>query len=108
MNWSNILPLGRIPRGRPHWMPSWGSIISTLAVTRWRWKCGTFALHSVARELHRRYDARSLLRVPSPATGFSMKALADISSQLGLGLVAVTRTEAAELVVPSVVHWRQN
>jgi len=71
------------------------------------YKCGTYAVDQVAKALQRQFDSRYLLSVPSPATGFSMKTLADLSAQLGLGLVAVARGGDSRLVVPSVIHWEQ-
>ena len=38
----------------------------------------------------------------------SMASLSDIAKQYGLNLVAVRRTQGQEIIVPSVVHWRQN
>ena len=72
------------------------------------YKCGTYALDAVGRALHRAYNRSALLGIPSPATGFSMDVLATLSSQLQLGLVGVVRPVGGPLVVPSVVHWRQN
>src|SRR5437867_3770264 len=66
------------------------------------YKCGTFALDHVAQALGLKFDARALVSVPSPSSGFSMKALADLSTQLGLGLVPVARGTDTKLVVPSV------
>ncbi len=37
-----------------------------------------------------------------------MASLVDIAKQYGLHMVAVRRTAGQDLVVPSVVHWRQN
>jgi YD repeat-containing protein len=51
---------------------------------------------------------QSLVEVPSPTNGFSMAGLADLAKQYGLNLVAVRRTAGQDLIVPSVVHWRQN
>jgi len=62
----------------------------------------------VAKNLRLQYDPRAVLKVPSPTNGFSMKALADLSRQLGLGLVPVVRGTDTKLVVPSLVHWQQN
>jgi len=62
----------------------------------------------VAQALGLRYDARALVSVPSPETGFSVRMLADLSRELGLGLVPVFRENDDELVVPSVVHWMEN
>ncbi len=72
------------------------------------YKCGTFALNNAARALHLNYDVAALMDVPSPATGFSMQALSDLSTKLRLGLVPVHREAGQEIPVPSVVHWRQN
>jgi hypothetical protein len=49
------------------------------------YRCGTFALYAVARRFQVNYDASVLFRTPSPSTGFSMKSLADLSTQLGAG-----------------------
>ena len=72
------------------------------------YQCGTFALEAVARQNRSAYDALALLEVPSPASGFTMKNLDELSRQFQLGLVAVKRERGEELIVPSVVHWRQN
>jgi len=72
------------------------------------YSCGTFALYEVSQQLGINYDARTLLKIPSPSTGFSMKTLVDFSAQFGLGLVPAVREAGVELVVPSVIHWRQN
>ena len=71
------------------------------------YKCGTFALDHIGQTLGLQFDARALVSVPSPSSGFSMKALADLSTQLGLGLVPVSRGTDTKLVVPSVIHWEQ-
>ena len=49
-----------------------------------------------------------LVEIPSPVDGFSLAALADLTKEYGLGLVAVRRTQGQDLIVPSVIHWRQN
>ncbi|HEX5218777.1 MAG TPA: cysteine peptidase family C39 domain-containing protein [Verrucomicrobiae bacterium] len=72
------------------------------------YQCGTFAMYAVARELGLNHDASRLLRTPSPATGFSLATLTELSTQLGLGLVPVARVNGDELPVPSVIHWQQN
>jgi RHS repeat-associated protein len=72
------------------------------------YKCGTYALDQVARTLGFRYDARALVSLPSPDTGFSVKVLADLANELKLGLEPVLREAGEELVVPSVVHWSEN
>src|SRR5439155_14586305 len=72
------------------------------------YKCGIYALHNVAQALNLSYDAAALGSVPSPASGISVQALADLSGALNLGLVPVFRPAGGQLVVPSVVHWRQD
>ncbi len=72
------------------------------------YRCGTFALNAVARELQVKYDPTALLNLPSPASGFSLSYLAQLSTRFGLGLYAVGRTGGGEIPVPAVVHWRQN
>ena len=73
------------------------------------YRCGTFALKAVAGVLQpTNQDLESLVAVPSPTNGFSMANLLDLSKKYGLDLVAVRRTAGQELIVPSVVHWRQN
>jgi hypothetical protein len=54
------------------------------------YKCGTYALSRVAQTLGLPYDTRALVSVPSPESGFSVKMLADLSSELGLGMVVLT------------------
>ena len=51
------------------------------------YKCGIYALHNVAQALNLSYDAPALGSVPSPATGISVQALAELSAALHLGLV---------------------
>ncbi|HTV41864.1 MAG TPA: RHS repeat-associated core domain-containing protein [Candidatus Sulfotelmatobacter sp.] len=73
------------------------------------YRCGTFALKSVGEELEPTNRAlETLVQIPSPTNGFSMANLMDISKKYGLNLVAVRRTAGQDLIVPSVVHWRQN
>jgi YD repeat-containing protein len=92
-------------------------------------QCGNYALHQLAHALNRtnflaplgsESPAVKLLEVPSPSGGFTLKALAELADHNGLDLVAVKRPCAAkdstfdiphssfQLVVPSIVHWRQN
>jgi hypothetical protein len=73
------------------------------------YKCGVYALHNVMTVLKgRAYDAPGLTREPSTKMGFTIEALSQLSERYRLGLVAVKRERGDELVVPSVVHWRQN
>jgi len=70
--------------------------------------CGVALLDAVGQRLGLAYDQRALLSVQSPPEGLSLKALADLARDFGLGLVPVARLAGQELVVPSVVHWREN
>jgi RHS repeat-associated protein len=72
------------------------------------YQCGTFALFNAASALNMKQQASPLRQVPSPAEGFSLKTLNELSVAYNLGFVAVKREAGAELVVPSVVHWKQN
>jgi hypothetical protein len=72
------------------------------------YQCGTFALELVARQLGINHDSLALGTIPSPASGFSMRNLADFSQQFGLGLVPVLRGQGAPIPVPAVIHWQQN
>ncbi len=72
------------------------------------YRCGTFALKAVGGVLESNQDLEGLVQIPSPTNGFSMTTLVDLAKQYGLNLVAVRRTAGQDLIVPSVVHWRQN
>lgn len=72
-------------------------------------RCGTFALKAIGNVMQPTNQAlESLVEVPSPTNGFSMAGLLDLAKKHGLNLVAVRRTTGQDLIVPSVVHWRQN
>ena len=71
-------------------------------------RCGTLALANVGRELFGpTKEVEALVDLPSPSTGFSMAALAKLSDEHKLGLVPVHR-KGNEIIVPSVVHWKDN
>ena len=73
------------------------------------YRCGTFALKAVGEKLQPSNRAlENLPEIASPTNGFSMAALVDMAKEYGLNMVAVRRTQGQELIVPSVVHWRQN
>src|SRR5579862_8068701 len=72
------------------------------------YRCGTLALYHAAEQLKLGEQAVPLLHVPSPATGFSLKALGDLSSKLGLDFVPVKRNTGQAIVLPCVVHWKEN
>ncbi len=72
-------------------------------------RCGTFALKAVGLSLQpTNHGFDELVAIPSPTNGFSMEQLIGIANQHGLDMVAVRRTKGQDLIVPSVVHWRQN
>ncbi len=72
------------------------------------YKCGIYALNRVAQALQLRYRRGELLQTPSQPSGFSLQELQEISQRFELGLVAVQRAEtSSQIIVPSVVHWRQ-
>lgn len=73
------------------------------------YRCGTFALKAVGGVLQPGNQAlESLVEVPSPTNGFSLAGLLDLAKQYGMNMVAVRRTAGQDLIVPSVIHWRQN
>ena len=72
------------------------------------YRCGTLALYHAAEALQLDGQARPLLEVPSPSTGFTVQALSELSAKLGLGFVPMKRDTGEALVLPSVVHWKQN
>jgi len=72
------------------------------------YRCGTFALTAIGNAMGKRFDANALRDIPSPQTGFSFAQLADLAKQYNFDLVPAHRISRTELVVPSIVHWRQN
>jgi len=73
------------------------------------YRCGTLALKAVGLTLEPTNTAlQSLVEIGSPVDGFSMSGLAELTKQYGLDLVAVRRTQGDDLIVPSLIHWRQN
>lgn len=79
---------------------SWARTREALAEMQSRpgisYKCGTFALNAVASQLYSRYDAKGILDIPSPPTGFSMAMLSEISSRFGLRLIPIERASEDE------------
>jgi RHS repeat-associated protein len=72
-------------------------------------KCGTFALGNVGRVLNGpKYSSKDIDETPSPTCGFSMTKLVELSDNAGLDLVPVEWSGDKKLVVPSVVHWKEN
>jgi RHS repeat-associated protein len=74
------------------------------------YRCGTLAVVGVGRALALpNVDLRMVMETPSPESGFSLSMLGALSAGAGLPLVPLLRPVGDErLVVPSVVHWRQN
>ncbi|MDX1952628.1 MAG: cysteine peptidase family C39 domain-containing protein [Verrucomicrobiota bacterium] len=72
------------------------------------YQCGTFALNNLATVLYGNHDRKAILDTPSPVTGFSVLMLVEMAQTLRMSIVAVDRGEDTEIVVPSVVHWKQN
>jgi YD repeat-containing protein len=124
-HWTRLLAsLGRIETLVPLFDENKNRALDSFVLTKWlrtreavatmgkdpaiAYQCGTLALFNAASVLNLRAQAHPLLEVPSPVTGFSIKALSDLSTQYGLGFVPVKRESGTALVVPSVVHWSQN
>ena len=73
------------------------------------YRCGTFALKALGQQMQPgKASLESLVDEPSPLNGFTVEVLLRLAETNGLNLVAVHRPKGAELIVPSVVHWRQN
>src|SRR5207249_1326696 len=74
-----------------------------------RYRCRTYALGRVTELLYRTSSLNPTLgRLPSPSVGFSLQQLADIAEQSGIGMVPVNWGDHPQLVVPSVIHWKEN
>ena len=72
-------------------------------------RCGTYALNAVAETLSPTNAFRRLIRTPAPRTGFSLASLEEMAASNHLDLVAAERPAGQdELVVPSVVHEKQD
>lgn len=73
------------------------------------YRCGSLAHYNVGLVLKGpKFNVKGPLDTPSPETGFSLAALAELSRRFDLGVVPVRRNaDSQELVVPSVVDWRQ-
>lgn len=72
------------------------------------YRCGTYALDAVARAVSGKDYFKQIWEQPSPPAGFSMADLVTFASSNHLNMVAVDRPAGRDLVVPSVVHWKQN
>ena len=72
-------------------------------------RCGIYALNSVALALkNSAYDPKQLTMASAPATGFSMSKLVELAKRAKVDLVAAQWGKGKTLVVPSVVHWKEN
>jgi RHS repeat-associated protein len=70
-------------------------------------KCGTFALMNLGRELKGNgFDVRAIDNVPSPASGFSLARVLELANQAELDLVAAAWDQPKNIVVPSIIHWK--
>jgi RHS repeat-associated protein len=72
------------------------------------YRCGTFALNAVSKALTGNDHFTEIVQLKSPASGFSMAKLLEIADSNRLNLVAAERSSGEDLVVPCVVHWKQN
>jgi len=72
-------------------------------------RCGTYALSEVSKALGGDPAIYMQLReIPSPPTGFSMAQLMSFVDANNLHMLPVRRPQGKTLVVPSVIHWKEN
>jgi hypothetical protein len=94
------------------WQHKWNKSLGSFAMMKRRpevsYRCGTLALMRVGRILGAAVGSGELAEIPSPSTGFSLSSLLAMAAQRGIAVEAVERVSGTELVVPSVVHWKQN
>jgi hypothetical protein len=126
-NWTDLLSsLGRLeqlkeliavgdgwhfvnPQDRNEFRGAKNSYFLMLEHPEMAYRCGTFALKAAGGVLKPNDPAlENLVEEPSPTNGFSMAALEDLAKKYGLDMVAVRRTAGQNLIVPSIIHWRQN
>jgi RHS repeat-associated protein len=73
------------------------------------YRCGTLAMANVCFMLYgTNFNLRALSQIRSTTNGFALGQLEAFSQQLNLGLVPVRRPASADLIVPSVVNWKQH
>jgi RHS repeat-associated protein len=73
------------------------------------YRCGSYALGFLAKALHLSHaTVTNLFATDSPNGGFHISQLLQLGQSNNLELAAVRRPVGAEIVVPSVVHWRLN
>ena len=72
-------------------------------------KCGTYALMNVGRVLKgSTFSIRAIDKVPSPVTGFTMAKLVELANASGLDLIPMKWDTSGTLVVPSIIHWKED
>jgi len=73
------------------------------------YRCGTYALHQVGRMIKgTNFNGKVIGGALSPHAGFTMSKLVELAGQSEMPVVAVQRQGNAEIIVPSVVHWKQD
>ncbi len=73
------------------------------------YRCGSFALAHIATALGAKQSViRNLYETESPGGGFTMAELLKLARTNGLEVKAVQKPAGADLVVPSIVHWKLN
>lgn len=72
-------------------------------------RCGSLALFNVATALGVEGEKlKEVMLMDSPHVGFSIDELHELSIKLGLNLRPVFLNNKNKLIVPSVVHWKEN
>jgi len=80
-----------------------------LTSTDTHFRCGTYALAEVGNIISKgNFNNQLLNQISSPSTGFSAAKLVEIGTLCGAELVAVRWTDKHEIVVPCVIHWKDN
>jgi hypothetical protein len=95
------------------WQHKWNKSLGAYSMMKRHpeisYRCGTVALMRVAGALSAKsITPGKLAEIPSPSTGFSLAYLLEIAREHGIQVEAVARLSGEELVVPSVIHWKQN
>ena len=73
------------------------------------YRCGSFALAHLATALDLKQSViRNLYEIESPDGGFNMAELLQLAKTNGLEVKAVQKPAGADLIVPSIVHWKLN
>lgn len=77
------------------------------AAPQWCYRCGSLCVGLVGDVLTgTKEPSRAVARLPSPLQGYSLQQLRELARELKLSLVPVHWGEVQDLVVPSVVHLR--